>query len=156
MLPDFSYDPASEGQRKTGVLPTFEYEKKAWQRGFKYVAGADEVGRGALAGPLVAVAIVWERPLRRDLSWLAKVETVGINDSKKLSAHKREDLAVWIKKNALAWGMGEVSVTFINKHGIVKATRAAFRKAIASCNQRLQTTDYSLQKGKAVDSRLWT
>lgn len=116
-------------------LPDFEYEKRVWRKGFRFVSGADEVGRGALAGPIVAGAVVWYVRSARPLEEIQKVE---INDSKKLSAQRREKLAKLIKENALAWGVGEVSVAFINKHGIVRAMRAAFRKAIADCNRKLE------------------
>lgn len=115
------------------MLPDFKYEREAWLKGFKFVAGADEVGRGALAGPLVAGAVVFEKarifaPMQGDPL---------INDSKKLSPRQREEATGWIKKNALAWGVGEVSVSFINKYGIVKATQRAFREAVRGCNRRL-------------------
>ncbi|MBI2590897.1 MAG: ribonuclease HII [Candidatus Blackburnbacteria bacterium] len=126
---------------KYKALPGFSYEKKVWRKGFRFVAGADEVGRGALAGPLVAGAVVF--PSSRVMWEISRCELLGmtevtINDSKKLSARQREKAAEWIKKNAVAWGIGEVSVTFINKHGIVKATRKAFRKSLKMLNAKLQ------------------
>jgi ribonuclease HII len=121
--------------------PTFKYEEKVWRRDFRFVAGADEVGRGALAGPIVAGAVVFDsaRP------GLAEVEAVGIDDSKRLTKIKREELDRFIKKNCLAWGIGEVPVAFINRRGIVAATRCAFRRAIVECNRKL-----------TLDSRHWT
>ncbi|MBI2028797.1 ribonuclease HII [Candidatus Gottesmanbacteria bacterium] len=104
------------------VFPTFTEEIKLWEKN-KLVIGIDEVGRGALAGPLVAAAVAFT-PNQ------VIPDGVSINDSKKLSAKQREKAAVWIKKNCLSWGIGETSVLFINKYGIVKATHAAFRKAI--------------------------
>ena len=119
-------------------LPDFSFEEKLWKKGFEVVAGADEVGRGSLAGPLVAAAVVFPASFARCL--LAKLKGIKINDSKKLSAKQREIAAVWIKENCLAWGIGEVSVSFINKHGIVKATRKAFRKALGETRNKLQDT----------------
>ena len=110
------------------TLPNLKFEKQAWEKGFKLVAGADEVGRGALAGPLVAAVVIF--PLSFARSLLAKLNASKINDSKKLSPNQREKAEKWIKENSLAWGIGEINVAFINKHGIAKATRAAFRKAL--------------------------
>lgn len=115
-------------------MPDFEYEKKVWKRDFKFVAGVDEVGRGAWAGPVVAGAVVWPA-LASARSHLA--DSVKINDSKKLNVKQREIAEAWIKKNCLAWGIGEVSASTIDKIGIVKATERAFRRALAQCNARL-------------------
>lgn len=130
-------------------LPNFSYEKKLWKRGFGFVAGADEVGRGALAGPVVGTAVVF---LRFANLQALNYSNIRINDSKKLSAKQREKASKWIKRHSLAWGIGEVSVAVINKLGIAKATKMAFRKAIAKCNNRLQSTGYSLRHKKAVVS----
>ncbi|MCL4390329.1 MAG: ribonuclease HII [Patescibacteria group bacterium] len=106
--------------------PDFGFEKQAWRRGYKTVIGVDEVGRGALAGPVVAGAVSLKRTvLFKNGSFLDEID-----DSKRLSAKKREELAKIIKQNA-AWGIGEASVSFINKHGIVKATAKAMRSAVA-------------------------
>lgn len=121
-------------------FPNFSYEKRVWKKGFKFVAGADEVGRGAFAGPVVAAAVVWPSRNGRTLEALEKIGQIGINDSKKLSAKKREELAGFIKKNCHAWGVGEASVATINKLGIVKATQIAFRKALQKCG----TVDFLL------------
>lgn len=104
------------------LKPSFINENKLWGK-FPVVIGIDEVGRGALAGPLVGAAVVFA-PNK------TIPDSVNINDSKKLSSKQRKIAATWIKKNCLAWGIGESSVSFINKYGIVKATHTAFRKAI--------------------------
>ncbi|OGY08731.1 MAG: ribonuclease HII [Candidatus Blackburnbacteria bacterium RIFCSPHIGHO2_01_FULL_43_15b] len=121
---------------KQKELPDFSYEKKVWRKGFRFVAGADEVGRGAFAGPLVAAAVVFPSSrVMREISprRLVEMTAVRIDDSKKLTAKQREKAAEWVKKNALAWGVGEVNVATINRLGIVKATQIAFRKAIKQC-----------------------
>jgi len=119
-------------------LPDFLYEKKLWKKGYKFIAGVDEVGRGSLAGPVVAGAVVFDRNLIK-----IKHNGVIINDSKKLSAKQRERATAWIKENALSWAVGEASVSKINKLGIVKATQIAFRMAIKKA-QLKQKIDYLL------------
>ena len=85
-------------------LPDFNFEEKLWQRGFRFVAGADEVGRGSFAGPVVAAAVVFE-PTALALSSRAfgsqkgaNRSLVQINDSKKLRPRQREKAAIWIKE----------------------------------------------------------
>ncbi len=108
-------------------LPDFSFEKKYWKGRFRVVAGTDEVGRGAYAGPVVAACVVFFKDLKID-------EDIVINDSKKLKPRQRKIAALWIKKNSLAYGIGKASVTEINKFGIKKATEKAFRQAISNCN----------------------
>lgn len=101
--------------------PTFDEEKQLWDTGIDHVAGVDEVGRGCFAGPVVAAAVILPRTFNA---------TDEINDSKKLSAKKREKLAKIIKEYATAYAIAEVSVEVINTIGIGKATQIAFAKAI--------------------------
>lgn len=134
-------------------MPDFAFERKLWRKGFKVIAGADEVGRGAWAGPVVASAVAFAPNSKLQIL----NSKIRINDSKLLSQKQREKAEKWIKKNCLAWGVGEASVSVINRLGLGKATQIAFRRAIAECNKRLVTTDYSLQqKTKPVVRRLWT
>lgn len=109
-------------------LPDFSYEQNLWEKGFKNIAGIDEVGRGCLAGPVVTGCVVFD-----SLSFRPREESGEIpiiNDSKKLSPKQRKLANDWIKKNSLKWGLGSATVPEINKHGIVKATNIAFRRAI--------------------------
>lgn len=101
--------------------PTFEEEEKLWKKGFLCVAGLDEVGRGAFAGPVVVSAVIFLRN-----SWFES----EINDSKLLKPRTREKLVKFIKKKALCFSIAEIPVREINKHGIGKATQMGFRKAI--------------------------
>ena len=107
-------------------LPDFSFEKTVSKKGYRIIAGMDEVGRGCFAGPVVAGAVVfglndkWENPPK-------------INDSKKLTPRQREIADKWIRKNALVFGIGKSSVAQINKFGIKKASEIAFRKAIKNC-----------------------
>lgn len=111
------------------------------------IAGADEVGRGAFAGPVVAGAVVFDSetglalssriPLLRDGQKDAILGHPKIDDSKKLTARQREVASAWIKQNALAWGIGSASVSRIDKHGLTKATHFAFRSAIYGIQSKL-------------------
>src|SRR5213595_2114454 len=85
------------------------------------IAGVDEVGRGPLAGPVVACAVVMP-PDRRAMA--------GVNDSKQLSAKKREKLAVKILANALGIGIGAASVREIDRINIYQASILAMRRAL--------------------------
>lgn len=115
--------------------PNFYWEKKEWKKGY-LVIGVDEVGRGALAGPLVVGAVIFSNPYQTDspASFIKKIESFGINDSKKLSAKKRKILAKVIKKNCLAWAVSVVSVRFINNHGI----GVAFQKGVRDILRKLE------------------
>ncbi len=99
-----------------------QYERALLAQGFAYVAGVDEVGRGPLAGPVVCAAVVM--PLDDDLI----IE--GIDDSKKLSEKKREQLAEEIKKRALAYTIIEVSEEKIDEINILEATKLGMKEAI--------------------------
>ncbi len=96
------------------------YEEKLLSAGYTYVAGIDEAGRGPLAGPVVAAAVI--------LKPGAKLEHV--DDSKKLSEKQRERALVEIKENALAIGIGVCSVEEIDKINIYRAAREAMISAI--------------------------
>jgi len=110
--------------KKQPILkPTFEFEQQHWNTGLQYIAGVDEVGRGCFAGPVVAAAVILPPGF---------TATNKINDSKKLSPKVREELAVLIKKYALAYAISEVSVSVINEVGIGKAAQQAFAKAVSA------------------------
>ena len=90
------------------------------------VCGIDEAGRGPLAGPVVAAAVILDpaRPI------------VGLNDSKKLSEKKREALAVEIREKAIAWAVAEASVEEIDRINILHATFLAMQRAVAALSVR--------------------
>lgn len=110
-------------------FPDFSFEKKQWKKGFRFVAGIDEVGRGCFAGPVVAGCVVFKGETRIP-------KDIIVDDSKKLTSRKREAAEDWIKENVVAWGVGEVSATAINRLGMTKATQMAFRRAVNSANNR--------------------
>ncbi len=97
------------------------FERRAHQRGHKMVAGIDEAGRGPLAGPVVAAAVI----LPFDY------ENTDIRDSKQLSAKKRETLYEIIKRDALSIGLGVVEVPVIDAINIFRASLAAMREAVS-------------------------
>ena len=99
-----------------------QYERALQARGYRYIVGVDEVGRGPLAGPVVCAAVVM--PLEEsDL-------IVGVDDSKKLSAKKREQLSEMIKQKAIAYPMVEVSEKTIDEINILEATKLGMKQAI--------------------------
>jgi ribonuclease HII len=105
--------------------PTFKEEQILWDKGFDYVIGADEVGRGSFAGPIVAAAVVFKKSI-------TEKKLRGVNDSKLLSAIKRRELSKVIISESLFWAIRSVSVSIINKVGIGNANKMALRKAIGS------------------------
>jgi ribonuclease HII len=104
--------------------PDLAYERKLWSA-YKYVAGLDEAGRGALAGPVCVGAVI----LPDNNPLLIKILN-GIRDSKQLTPRKREQLAPVIKQTALCWGVGFASAGEIDALGIVPANRLAASRAI--------------------------
>ena len=89
--------------------------------GYRLVAGIDEVGRGSLAGPLVAAAVILDRK---------KILFEGIDDSKKISEARRENLYDLITDNCICWAVSEVEPSEIDKHNLTKANIMAFERAI--------------------------
>jgi len=108
---------------RSSQSPTFIEEERLWQQGYQLVAGIDEVGRGPLAGPVVAAAVILTPASR--LSWLLQ-----LRDSKRLAPRKREFLSSCIQREALAVGVGVVPPETIDGRGIVAATRLAMRLAV--------------------------
>ena len=106
------------------LYPSLDEERKLWRAGFFRVAGLDEAGRGALAGPVVAGAVVLPANTRRAGLW------TEVQDSKLLSPSRREELAVRIQEQAAAWSLGEATAAEIDANGIAPATRLAMRRAI--------------------------
>ena len=94
-------------------------ERQSYSRGFKCVAGVDEVGRGPLAGPVVAAAVVLPRDFKHS----------EIKDSKVLTAEQRERLLPTIRESALCWGVGVVEVEEIDRINILQASLLAMSKA---------------------------
>lgn len=104
-------------------MPSFDEEYLLEARGYRYIAGIDEVGRGALAGPVVAAAVVL--PLRAEIPFITLVR-----DSKKLSPGQRESLYDDIYGTAVSVGIGMCGREVIDRVGIVAATRLAMYSAV--------------------------
>lgn len=96
------------------------FEKIARLEGHRYIAGIDEAGRGPLAGPVVAAAVIFP----------PNYTNPRINDSKKLTAHQREKLYEVIRDDALAVGMGVMEADVIDRVNILQATFLAMREAV--------------------------
>ena len=118
-------------------MPTFEYELNAKSNGYKLVCGVDEAGRGPLAGPVCAAAVI--------LPGNCIIE--GLNDSKKLSAAKREKLYDEVKEKAIAWSVAYASVEEIESVNILNATYLAMNRAIEGLNIN---ADYALIDGNRI------
>ncbi len=104
-------------------------EIELMDKGYSLIAGVDEVGRGPLAGPVVAAACIFDRD----------VDIVGIDDSKKLSEKKREQFFDEIKDKALAYGIGEASCEVIDEINILEATKLAMKRAIDEADKMLES-----------------
>jgi ribonuclease HII len=104
------------------IRPTLKRERALWALGCRLVAGVDEVGRGPLAGPVVAAAVILHpgcKPIR------------GLRDSKLLSAPQRQRAAQEVRRQALAWAIAASSAREIDRINIRKATALAMRRALS-------------------------
>jgi ribonuclease HII len=106
--------------------PGLEFEVACWLKGFQVVAGLDEAGRGAWAGPVMAGAVVL--PARTDL----RAVLSGVRDSKLMTAIQRDFWAERIKEESLVWAVGDASHEEIDALGILPATRLAMQRAVKS------------------------
>lgn len=111
------FENRSEGQRLRKLL---RYENALWTAGVINVAGVDEAGMSPLAGPVAAAAVIFAPASR----------IPGVDDSKKLDARTREELAVEIKATALAWAVGFAAVEEIDRLNIYWASRLAMQRAV--------------------------
>jgi ribonuclease HII len=110
--------------------PDLEFESQLWKQKVGHIAGLDEAGRGAWAGPVFAAAVILAPG-----SFL-QTHKVGIRDSKQLTPARRGALAPVIKQNAADWGIGNASSGEIDEMGILPATRLAMMRALGSLKQQ--------------------
>ena len=103
-------------------MDMLKFEFKHWDNGKKYIAGVDEAGRGPLAGPVVSAAVIFRKDFIIN----------DINDSKKISPIKRQNLFYEIIENCLAYGIGVVHEDVIDQINILEATYLSMKKAIGS------------------------
>lgn len=119
--------------------PNFEIEKNlAEQLNITYIAGVDEVGRGCLAGPIVAAAVIFDKHVVR-----GKIMK-EIADSKSLTAKKRKEIDLWIRENCFDFAIGEVDAEEIDQFGIGAANVMAFSRALNG----LQKCDFAVIDGR--------
>lgn len=114
-----------------------KYEKEAIDNGYSYVCGVDEAGRGPLAGPVCAAAVILPKDIIID----------GVNDSKKLSEKKREALFDVIKQTAVAYSIAFASVEEIENLNILNATMLAMKRAVEGLNP---SADYAMIDGNKL------
>lgn len=107
------------------MTPTLEHERHLRSLGYAHVAGIDEAGRGCLAGPVVAAAVVL-RPETLE----TPEDLAGIDDSKRLTPAQRAELLPRVRHNAVAIGIGMVPAFLIDSLGIIRATRLAMELAV--------------------------
>lgn len=135
-----------------------DFEKQARSDGYSFIAGVDEVGRGCLAGAVVAAACILD---------LSKPLPEFLNDSKKITAKKRDRIAEELKENVIAYSIAEVSAEEIDRINILEATKKAMRLAVENLNPKadfllidaLQLKDVSLPqkaiiKGDAISASI--
>lgn len=131
--------PADESSRRVSLSPRLrvsiigiEFEQQAHADGFQFIAGVDEVGRGCLAGAVVAAAVILD---------LSKPLPVGLNDSKKISAKNRIRLDAEIRANAVCFAIGRIEADEIDRINILQATKKAMISAVGQLNP---TADFLL------------
>ncbi len=118
-------------------MPDYSFEEAAKAKGFSFICGVDEAGRGPLAGPVCAAAVIL--PDGCDIP--------GLNDSKKLSEKKREALFLEIKEKALAWSVAFADEKEIDSLNILQATFLAMRRAVQGLSVK---PDYALIDGNRM------
>lgn len=132
-------DDHSEHEEYLRIQQMLEYERGLWNRGVRLVAGLDEAGRGPLAGPVVAAAVIFDQ----------RVYIPFIDDSKKLPADRREHLFEMITSTALDYGIGQAEVDEIDEVNILQASFRAMRRALAQLKIK---PEYLLVDGRAFPS----
>ena len=118
-----------------------QYEKKLWKEGFKRVMGLDEVGRGCLAGPVVAAGVIFE----------PGTSIPEIRDSKQLTEQERDELSIIIKEKALFWTIQEGNIEEVDRLNILWASIAAMAKCVESADV---VPEYLLVDGNRYTSSL--
>lgn len=123
------------------MINMYEYEENLNRKGYNYIGGTDEAGRGPLVGPVVAACVVLPKGYRNDL----------INDSKKISEKKREQLYDIIVKDALSYGVGIVSAKEIDEINIYEASRKAMITSYNEAKKKIDI-DYLLTDAMPIES----
>jgi len=129
--------------------PTFQEEKRLWKKGYKYVVGLDEAGRGALCGPVVVAAVVINSSFKFQVLGLEHLK-----DSKKLTPKKREEFyKILTNHPQVKWGIGRVSEKVIDKINILEATKLAMKRAIKNLKKKYRRVSFLILDGNfEIDS----
>ncbi len=125
-------------------MSSFQIERKLWDAGYKFIAGVDEVGRGPIAGNIMASAVIFPALLESDERSGLEQALQGVDDSKKLSKHKRQQCIHKIRKNAIAIATAAVSPRDIDRMGIGKAVTRCMALAVLQLHIK---PDYLLVDG---------
>lgn len=123
--------------KEVEIIDMLQYEKEAYSKGYQYVCGVDEAGRGPLAGPVCAAAVILPKGYLID----------GVNDSKKLSEKKREQLFDKIKEEAISYSITLVHQDVIDEINIREATKVAMKKAVEGLDV---PADYAMIDGNML------
>lgn len=111
-------------------MPDFKIEHALWKKGYRRVAGIDEAGRGALAGPVVAAAVL--------INSKVKIQNFPIKESKQLTARQREKFYHILTQHPhIEWGIGIVSERVIDRVNILQATKLAMEKAVENLQKKI-------------------
>lgn len=127
-----------EAKQKADFMTRFAFESELWEQGYQAIAGIDEVGRGPLAGPVVAASVILP----------ADFDAYGVIDSKQLSEKVRDELVQYIKDEAIAYGIGIVPAERIDEINIYEASREAMKEAVLAMKV---PADYLLIDAMVVD-----
>ncbi|WP_061993706.1 ribonuclease HII, partial [Fructobacillus ficulneus] len=128
----------AKADQKAAFLARFSEEDRLWQAGYSAIAGVDEVGRGPLAGPVVAAAVILPPTF----------DQYGVIDSKQVSLKHRLEYVETIKDEAIAYGVGVIDAQTIDQVNIYQASRLAMKAAIENLDQ---PADYLLIDAMTVD-----
>ena len=129
MRRDFDARSMKAPARRPDSSPDLRWERAFWRAGMTIVAGVDEVGRGAMAGPLVAAAVIFPACEGRALQRL-RARLVGVMDSKLLGHERRVELVATIEQTAVAIAIGSVPVDELDAVGLGPANRIAMERAV--------------------------
>lgn len=121
------------------IYPDTKLEEELWKKGFKYVVGVDEAGRGPLAGPVVVGAVLIEN---------SDQVVESVRDSKKMTKKRREEAFVEIQKKSSAFGIGIIDACEIDRVGIKESVREAMILAVKEIEEKIgEKIDYIISDG---------
>lgn len=129
-------------------------ETDLWEKGYDYVIGVDEVGRGCLAGPICAGAVVWKRDVLLSLIEDEKNNIHKIKDSKKILESRRNELSLFIKTECLAFSVCEISSSEIDRDGIQKANKKVMIHAVQEVINKIEDDKKSIILTDYLDIKL--